>query len=74
MPFDGDNQDEVFNKIKAGKFNINVDLSEECKDLLKKMIMVDVNKRINIELNYSPGFCDFSFSLVLLLIISIYHT
>ncbi len=49
MPFDGDNQDVVFNKIKAGKFNINVDLSEECKDLLKKMIMVDVNKRINIE-------------------------
>ena len=37
MPFDGDNQDEVFNKIKAGKFNTNVDLSEECKDLLKKM-------------------------------------
>lgn len=49
MPFDGNNQEEVFNKIKEGKFNIDVDLSAECKDLLKKMIKVNVNKRINIE-------------------------
>lgn len=49
MPFDGDYQEEVYRKIKKGKFNLDVDISDECKDLLKKMICVDTSKRINME-------------------------
>ena len=46
MPFDGSSQAEVFGKIKKGEFGIPPRLSDECKDLLKKMIVVDVSKRI----------------------------
>jgi serine/threonine protein kinase len=47
MPFDGDSQNEVFEKIRSGVFEMPKQLSEECKDLLKKMICVDPNKRIS---------------------------
>ena len=46
MPFDGNSQGEVFGKIKKGNFKMPGTLSDECKDLLYKMIVVDVNKRI----------------------------
>lgn len=54
-PFDSvtKNRTEVFNKIKAGEFvipeEINAKLSFECKDLLRKMIVVDKSKRISGE-------------------------
>lgn len=54
-PFDSaaKNRTEVFNKIKAGAFSypeaINAKLSSECKDLLKRMIVVDKTKRITGE-------------------------
>ena len=58
-PFEGDNQSEIFKKIKTGKPNFdskniyNTDsagkqLSLLVKDLLKK-ILSPVNKRINLE-------------------------
>ena len=46
MPFDGNSQEEVFGKIKRGKFAFpNDDLSAKVKDLIKRMITVDVNTR-----------------------------
>ncbi len=54
-PFDSvtKNRTEVFNKIKAGAFTIpeaiEAKLSSECKDLLKRMIVVDKTKRISGE-------------------------
>ena len=47
MPFDGDSQQEVFGKIKSGKFHMPKMLSSQCKDLIHKMIEVDPNKRIS---------------------------
>lgn len=52
-PFDSvsKNRTEVFNKIKAGQFSIpeaiSAKLSSECKDLIKRMIVVDKSKRIS---------------------------
>jgi serine/threonine protein kinase len=46
MPFDGDSQNEVFDKIRSGVFEMPNNISDNCKDLLKKMICVDVSKRI----------------------------
>ena len=51
-PFDSEtkNRTEVFNKIKSGSFKIDeLNLSPECKDLIKSMIKVDRSKRISGE-------------------------
>lgn len=45
-PFDGSNRVEVFSKIKSGKFNMPRNTSEECNDLLKRMICVNPAERI----------------------------
>jgi calcium-dependent protein kinase len=47
MPFDGRSQEEVFGKIRLGEFKMPAHFSENCKDLLKKMICVDPKKRIS---------------------------
>ena len=41
MPFDGSGQQEVFRKIKKGNFKMPPKISQDCKDLLEKMICVD---------------------------------
>lgn len=46
MPFDGDSQNEVFDKIRSGVFDMPKHVTEECKDILSKMICVDPNKRV----------------------------
>jgi calcium-dependent protein kinase len=46
MPFDGNSQPEVFAKIRQGVFKMPKKLSDQCKDLLSKMIEVDPKKRI----------------------------
>ena len=49
MPFDGMSQEEVFGKIKRGKFSWpDEKLSANVKDLIQKMITVDVNKRASV--------------------------
>lgn len=49
MPFDGMSQEEVFGKIKSGKFDFpDIKLSDNVKDLIQKMITVDVNKRATV--------------------------
>ena len=46
MPFDGNSQDEVFDKIQSGKFHMPGHFSDDCKDLLNRMICLDPQKRI----------------------------
>ena len=38
--------DDIFNSVRKGKFNLPLTLSEDARDLLSKMIVVDPNKRI----------------------------
>ena len=46
VPFLGKDQQEVFEKIKSGEYPDIGHISSECRDLLSKMIMLDVKKRI----------------------------
>ena len=50
LPFQGSNQTEVFAKIKSGSFHFNhpefLAVSQECKDLITKMLTVNESKRI----------------------------
>ena len=46
MPFDGNDQAEVFGKIRRGAFAIPAKLSDDCVSLLKSMITVDPDQRI----------------------------
>lgn len=45
-PFDGANRADVFTKISIGKFKRPDNCSDECWDLLKKLICVDREKRL----------------------------
>lgn len=49
MPFDSEtqSQDELFRKIRKGEFKMPHHISADCKDILKRMICVDPNKRIS---------------------------
>jgi calcium-dependent protein kinase len=53
MPFQADSVDEVFNKIRAGKFNFDQKefqyVSNEAKDLITKLIEVDQFKRYSAD-------------------------
>jgi calcium-dependent protein kinase len=50
LPFQGENRNVVFNKIQSAKFHFNHKefnrVSEEGKDLIRKMLVVDPSKRI----------------------------
>lgn len=46
MPFDGQTQDEVFEKIHLGYFEMPKHLSVQCKELLRGLIEVNPNKRM----------------------------
>lgn len=46
IPFDGDSLEELFQRIKSGKFSVPKSVSPEAKDLLKQMIQADRSKRI----------------------------
>ena len=49
-PFQGDTEEEIFKKIKKCKYDLNLpkfnEVSDNCKDLIKKLIEPDINKRI----------------------------
>ena len=49
-PFDGKTQDEIFDAIQGQPLNLDVeelkDVSNECKDLISKLLERNVNKRI----------------------------
>ena len=52
-PFNGENDIEIYKKISHKKFTFPEkewqNISENAKDLIKKMLTIDVNKRINAE-------------------------
>jgi calcium-dependent protein kinase len=58
-PFPGKDQNEVFDRIKKGVYDVKLlekqKASEEVKDLIKKLLVHDINKRLPISeaLNHS---------------------
>jgi calcium-dependent protein kinase len=46
LPFQGDNRNDVFYKIQNAKYHFN-DCSEEVKDLIRKMLVIDPKKRLS---------------------------
>ena len=49
LPFEDDNNDLLYRKICLGKFNIPDFVSNNCKDLLKKILVTEPYKRITIK-------------------------
>jgi serine/threonine-protein kinase HSL1 (negative regulator of Swe1 kinase) len=49
MPFEGNNIQQVFEKIKKGKFKMPRYRSKNAKDLISKMLELDPKKRITCE-------------------------
>ena len=57
LPFEDDNNDILYKKIRKGKFKIPNFISENCKDLIKKILVTDPEKRISIdEIKKHPWF------------------
>ena len=48
LPFEDDNNDELYNKIIKGKFDIPKHVSDKAKDLLHKILVTDPKKRLTI--------------------------
>lgn len=53
LPFQGETKQQIFNKIKKAKFHFNhkefEKVSDEGKELIKKLLVVDPKKRIRSE-------------------------
>jgi serine/threonine protein kinase len=49
-PFDGETDKEVLRNVRSGKFSLEgaefENISEEAMDLLKQLLVLDMNKRI----------------------------
>ena len=57
LPFEDTNNDALYKKILEGKFAVPSFVSESCKDLIKRILSNDVNKRITIqEIREHPWF------------------
>lgn len=57
LPFDDDNLQELFKKITKGEFTFPEDFPPGAKDLVSRMLTVDVKKRITIpEIKQHPWF------------------
>ena len=62
-PFDNNNLNKMIENIKKGEFYLNEKLPNEIKDLIKKCLIVDQNKRITLnEIFIHPFFKDFNFN------------
>ena len=62
-PFDNYNLNKMIENIKKGEFHLNEKLPNEIKDLIKKCLIVDQNKRITLnEIFIHPFFKDFNFN------------
>jgi len=48
LPFDDNHLPALFNKIKTGRYTMPIFISPEAQDLIRRMIEVDINKRITI--------------------------
>ena len=53
MPFDGDNENEIISKIEKGEYNLKSEpfdqISDNAKDLIQKLLNIDIEKRINAQ-------------------------
>lgn len=49
LPFEDTNNDALYKKILEGKFAVPSFVSDSCKDLIKKILTVDHNKRLTIQ-------------------------
>ena len=49
LPFKDENNDLLYRKICIGKFSIPEHVQSNCKDLLRKILVTDPNKRITIK-------------------------
>src|SRR3569833_1330634 len=52
-PFDGNDDREIVKNVKKGEYSLSIpefkSISEEAKDLIKKMLTLDINTRITAE-------------------------
>jgi serine/threonine protein kinase len=53
VPFKANNMKELHKMIMKGKYNLKEDISIEARDLLRRMLEVDPNKRISIDEIYN---------------------
>ena len=62
FPFSGENEDEIKTKISSSKFIFDFDkfnsISDDAKDIIKKCLRVDANRRINVIEALSHPFFD----------------
>lgn len=57
LPFEDDDNEELYKKICEGKFTIPKHVSEQAKDLIKKVLTTDPDKRISIyQIKLHPWF------------------
>ncbi|SCV67531.1 BQ2448_5142 [Microbotryum intermedium] len=49
LPFDDENIRNLLAKVKVGRFTMPAELSDDAKDLIKKMLEVDPEKRITMD-------------------------
>ena len=65
LPFDQENQKDLVYNIINGIYSVPNNLSKNCQDLIKKLLQVDPNKRINIhEIKNHPWIKQFNFNLM----------
>ena len=65
LPFDQDNMKELVYHIKNGIYSLPNTISEECQDLIKKIIQVNPDKRITLhEIKNHPWMKKFNFNLM----------
>lgn len=48
LPFDDDNIRTLLAKVKVGKFTMPAELPADAKDLIRRMLEVDPNRRITV--------------------------
>ena len=62
FPFDGEDEEEISNKILSGKYEFDVEhfngISDEAKDLISKCLKYETNKRITIQEALNHRFFD----------------
>lgn len=49
LPFDDQNTNALFNKIERGDYRMSRHFTEDCKDLISKMLVVDAKKRYTLD-------------------------
>ena len=50
-PFKGNNDEEIYQSVKEGKYNFDNEkwdeISNDAKDLIKNLLIIDINKRFS---------------------------